>query len=490
MPGDVCSPQVDPYAAPGAFERGRRETHVPQAVFEGRERHRRGLAVERGVRRRDEVAPPLVEPSRPRRELARRGRSEVAVPRDDGLAADRSGQPELVFPREAPGRRRLRAVDRELEIVPVTRGRLGDDARPLEIAHEAHEERRVVFGRAAVQAADLGDHGFDPPPADPLGEVEPMDADVGDRARHAAARGIEAPVRVPLEQQPVLEVGAAHQVRPAELPRGHASGELRDQRQEAVVLADDGEDAGGARQVGELVGAGNVERQRLLADDLLCPPYDVIPEELRTELYARSPYNFVRVEYARDEPSADRYAVAARSLAEWTAAGTLRRDAKPAFYGYDHVFVVDGAKQLRRGFFCALKLHGLDEGVVVPHELTFPKAKADRLELLRRTRTNTSAVFATYADDDGAIAALLARARKHAVGDARQAEERHTIWTLDDDRAANELRDRLKNARLYIADGHHRYETAPAYRAEDKSEGARFGLAYLCPLTAPGRRTL
>ncbi|TMG39146.1 MAG: DUF1015 domain-containing protein [Chloroflexi bacterium] len=222
--------------------------------------------------------------------------------------------------------------------------------------------------------------------------------------------------------------------------------------------------------------------------DLLCPPYDVISEELRTELYARSPYNFVRVEYARDEPSADRYAVAARSLAEWTAAGTLRRDAKPAFYGYDHVFVVDGAKQLRRGFFCALKLHALDEGVVVPHELTFPKAKADRLELLRRTRTNTSAVFAIYADDDGAIASLLARARKHAVGDARQAEERHTIWTLDDDRAANELRERLKNARIYIADGHHRYETALAYRAEDKSEGARFVLAYLCALNDPGLR--
>src|SRR2546425_9950152 len=98
---------------------------MAEAVFERRERYRRGLAVERRLRRRDEVAPPLVEPSRPRRELARRGRPEVALPRDDGLAADGSGQPELVLSREAPCRRGLRAVDRKLEIVPVTRGRLG-----------------------------------------------------------------------------------------------------------------------------------------------------------------------------------------------------------------------------------------------------------------------------------------------------------------------------------------------------------------------------
>src|SRR5207249_749644 len=177
-----------------------------------------------------------------------------------------------------------------------------------------------------------------------------------------------------------------------------------------------------------------------------------------------------------------------QDLADWTRRGILRRDDRESFYLHEHDFEVAGRRLVRSGILGALRLYPQSEGVVVPHELTFPKAKADRLELLRRTRTNTSAVFAIYADDDGAIASLLARARKHAVGDARQAEERHTIWTLDDDRAANELRERLKNARIYVADGHHRYETALAYRAEDKSEGARFVLAYLCALNDPGLR--
>jgi len=220
--------------------------------------------------------------------------------------------------------------------------------------------------------------------------------------------------------------------------------------------------------------------------DQICPPYDVIAEDLRGELYAKSPYNFVRVEYARDEPNEDRYRVASRSLAEWTEHGILRRDAKAAFYGYDHVFTFRGKKYLRRGFFCALRLSPTGEGIVRPHELTFPKPKLDRLELLRRTRTNTSAVFGMYPDDDGVVAALLARGRKHAVGDARLGDERHTVWTLDDDGVAGELRDRLRSARIYIADGHHRYETALDYRAEDKSEGAKYVLAYLSALNDPG----
>src|SRR5437867_3315854 len=101
----------------------------------------------------------------------------------------------------------------------------------------------------------------------------------------------------------------------------------------------------------------------LLADQI-CPPYDVIAEDLRGEPYAKSPYNFVRVEYAHDEPNEDRYRVASRSLAEWTERGILRRDAKAAFYGYDHVFTFRGKKYLRRGFFCALRLSPTGEGIV------------------------------------------------------------------------------------------------------------------------------
>src|SRR5690348_4504456 len=125
--------------------------------------------------------------------------------------------------------------------------------------------------------------------------------------------------------------------------------------------------------------------------DLLCPPYDVISAEERDRLYGLSPHNFVRVEFPK--PDGDPYAAAATDLAAWRQLGVMRQDAAAAIYVHDHEFSVGKTRVRRRGVYCALRLHRPEEGVVMPHELTFPKAKEDRLALLRATRTNTSAIF-------------------------------------------------------------------------------------------------
>jgi uncharacterized protein (DUF1015 family) len=228
--------------------------------------------------------------------------------------------------------------------------------------------------------------------------------------------------------------------------------------------------------------------------DVICPPYDVISDPLRDELYARSPHNFVRIEYPR--PDGDPYASAASTLSAWRMGNVLRQDAAEAIYVHDHEFAVAKTRVRRRGIHVALRLHAIDEGVVMPHELTFPKAKADRLSLLRATRTNTSAVFGMYADSRGEIASTLDRAIGGATAkpilEAAVGDETHRVWAVGDRVTTGSVREALAKRRVYIADGHHRYETALNYLAERGPAAvdapARFILAYLCSLDDPGLR--
>ena len=226
--------------------------------------------------------------------------------------------------------------------------------------------------------------------------------------------------------------------------------------------------------------------------DLLCPPYDVISAEERDRLYGLGPHNFVRIEFPK--PDGDPYAAAATDLAAWRQLGVMRQDAAAAIYVHDHEFSVGKTRVRRRGVYCALRLHRPEEGVVMPHELTFPKAKEDRLALLRATRTNTSAIFGVFEDSRGEIAGGIAR---HIEGTKPTAEatvggDQHRVWAVGDRLAIGEFRDALAKRRVYIADGHHRYETALAYLAERGAGGADspigYVLAYLCSADDPGLR--
>lgn len=226
--------------------------------------------------------------------------------------------------------------------------------------------------------------------------------------------------------------------------------------------------------------------------EVICPPYDVIDDAARERLYARSPHNFVRVEFPKDGPD-EKYARAAKDLGDWIRRRVLRRDQRDSFYLHEHEFEVAGRRLVRRGIFGALRLYPQGEGVVLPHELTFPKAKADRLELLRATRANTSPVFGMFADESGLMRSLGEAAREPA-GEATMGSERHRLERLDETQAVTRIASALRDQRIYIADGHHRYETALNFLTErgDVPPHApeRYVLAFLCALDDPGLKIL
>jgi uncharacterized protein (DUF1015 family) len=201
------------------------------------------------------------------------------------------------------------------------------------------------------------------------------------------------------------------------------------------------------------------------AATLIAPPYDVVDGIERLELYARSPFNISRVDYGEDrpdlEPGVDHYALASRDLAEWTAKGALRRDEEPRLYIYDQEFELEGKVLRRRAVFGALRLEEWDKGIVLPHEGTGAKAKEDRLRLLEATRVELSPVMALYEPD--AVPQFDEADLEGPVLDAVLPAERHTLRAVSKEMAAV-FTDSLEPLKLYVADGHHRYETGLNYR--------------------------
>jgi uncharacterized protein (DUF1015 family) len=215
---------------------------------------------------------------------------------------------------------------------------------------------------------------------------------------------------------------------------------------------------------------------------LVCPPYDVIDPAMQDALYAKSAANVVRVEFGKqqpaDKPGEDRYSRAAAQLAAWLQDGTLRQDAKPAFYLYEQTFDIasGGASRsqvvIRRGIFGAVKLEPFGTGCVYPHEETFGGPKADRLNLMRACSANTSPVFGLIPDEDSAITALMEKGVKLKKPDVELTEENgvvNRLWVIDDAAWCAALTDRLSNKNIFIADGHHRYETSCNYRDERRA---------------------
>ncbi len=234
--------------------------------------------------------------------------------------------------------------------------------------------------------------------------------------------------------------------------------------------------------------------------DLICPPFDVIDDTIREGLLARSPLNFVRAELGRGDPGRPEtaYADATRYLTTWRRSGALNADPRPAFYVLDHEFDLDGQRLRRRGIFVALRLYAERDGVVLPHEHTFPKAKADRLALLRATRANTSPVFGLVGT--WALGTTLDSLTRSAplVASGELGSQQHELWRVDSPAVIAELRQLVATERVYVADGHHRYETALNYLAEEEAARGplppdapeRYVLAYLCALDDPGLRIL
>ncbi len=221
--------------------------------------------------------------------------------------------------------------------------------------------------------------------------------------------------------------------------------------------------------------------------ELICPPYDIISPADREALAAGNARNFVHVELP--DPTPGGYAAAAGLLSRWRAEGTLLAD-EPSIYLHEHDFTLGAARATRRGVFVALRLYAADEAIVLPHERTFPKAKADRLELMRATRANTSPIFGMI---DGRPLATLRDVVTVDAGQATLGADAHRLRRVTDTAAIRRFAEAMREERVYIADGHHRYETALAYAAERRAATdapERFVLTYLCALDDPGLRIL
>jgi uncharacterized protein (DUF1015 family) len=209
---------------------------------------------------------------------------------------------------------------------------------------------------------------------------------------------------------------------------------------------------------------------------VVTPPYDVISPEARAQFAARSAANAVHLILPAEDPASpglSRYAVAARTLAAWRAEGILRQDPVPAFYVYVQEFEARGARRIRRGVLALLRLEPYEAGVVFPHEHTFPHHKADRLELMRACRANLEAILGFYPGPAAPVVEALDRimAAPAAAGLCDDDGVGHRLWPATDPADLAALVAALAGRPVFIADGHHRYETALRLREEWRAAG-------------------
>jgi uncharacterized protein (DUF1015 family) len=209
---------------------------------------------------------------------------------------------------------------------------------------------------------------------------------------------------------------------------------------------------------------------------VLTQPYDKITPEMQQRYAATSPYNLITIEKGLtrpdDSPSDNVYARAAKALDEWIASKILVKDPTPSFYAYFQEFEVPGTsrRNVRKGLIALVRVEDYSAGVVFRHEQTLAGPKADRLELLQHTRAHTGQLFMLYDDPDRRVDEIL----DHAASAPPTMDVRdefgvvHYIWRISQAEEIAALQTAMADKKLVIADGHHRYETALAYRNEQR----------------------
>jgi len=228
-----------------------------------------------------------------------------------------------------------------------------------------------------------------------------------------------------------------------------------------------------------------IDRERDVSK-VVAPPYDQISHEQQQALYAMSPANIVRVSYPRDESGAvdDKYARARVTLEHWLAEGLWEREATAAVYPYHQTYRVDGQEITRVGLVALGQVTEYARGEVLPHERTHAGPKQDRMRLLEATGADTGLLFMLVADPSGALLEASTPTGE-PIADARDLKgERHRLWRVTDPTAIARVQSALAAARVIIADGHHRYETAVEYAR--RHPGADDKLMAFFSVDAPG----
>ena len=220
------------------------------------------------------------------------------------------------------------------------------------------------------------------------------------------------------------------------------------------------------------------ERLLGIAERVTTPPYDVISDRDQEHYYDQSPYNVIRLilgkNFPDDNESHNRYTRAREFLDLWINEGIIIQEKTDCLYGYTQTFMTAANETLtRRGFVGLMKLENWGTGTIFPHEQTFPKHKTDRLNLMRETRCQLSTIFALYADPNRKTDELLdsvVSSTKLAQFTDQQGVE-HCLTRCDDTEVISSLSGLLIDSPVFVADGHHRYETALMYRDEMDARG-------------------
>jgi len=232
----------------------------------------------------------------------------------------------------------------------------------------------------------------------------------------------------------------------------------------------------------------NTEQVR--PSDVLTQPYDKITAEMRERYLAASPYNLIRIELGKEEPgdndTHNKYTRAAALYRQWLLDGILSRAKQPAFYWLEQTFVPPGGSRTlsRKGLIARVRLHRWDEGVILPHEHTLSKPKADRMSLLRAVGAQQGQIFMLHPEP---IPTPKLGAPLYSLVDDYQVT--NTVWEVTDPTAIRAIQSSIRSQKLYIADGHHRYETALAFRDElhaGPDAPSAFVMATLVDMNDPG----
>jgi len=227
--------------------------------------------------------------------------------------------------------------------------------------------------------------------------------------------------------------------------------------------------------------------QKVAVDAVLTQPYDKITPAMREKYLQRSPYNLIRIELGKEEAgdsdASNKYTRAAALYQQWLQDGVLRRSAKPALYYLEQKFAApDGSgTRIRKALIARVRLHRWDEGEVLPHEHTLSKPKADRMALLKATGSQQGQIFMLYPQS---INLTSTGTKLFELVDDYQVT--NTLWEITDPAAITAIQSALRTQKFYIADGHHRYETAIAYRDEAQTEASKYVMATLVDMNDPG----
>lgn len=209
---------------------------------------------------------------------------------------------------------------------------------------------------------------------------------------------------------------------------------------------------------------------------VMTPPYDVISPQEQERYYQIHPNNIIRLDFGKDLPGdsekANKYTRAAEFFRAWRKEGILRQEDSPAIYIYDQEFLSGNIWLTRRGFIALVRLEPFDKGSIYPHEQTLPGPKADRLKLTQSCRANLSSIFALFPDETNEIDAdlLAMTSTKPEVDFVDDTGVKNKLWVIKEKQTIDRLVGRMKEKPLFIADGHHRYETALVYKEQMQKE--------------------